>query len=318
MRDWLTVIIILLIAGIVLDAIRRMRNARMENIQLSKNAVKADSEIKNAKQGNREFPMGSARVVRQRDDQDAQKITQSLKENFKSSKTTIGAPQRIPEQVTLNLEEAVPMLMESVTEEVEQVEEEVEAHNEPSIGSLDDIGESSEAEKILESSSTEGLGDEFEGEPSLNDVPDEVLIFNIMARQGEHFSGDALMEALMAQYMKFGAMDIFHRHTDESGEGVVLFSMANMVVPGTFNLATMSSFSTPGVSLFMSLPISGIEEGDSIGAYEVLVRTAKSLAELLGGELKDENRSVMTQQTIEHGRQRVVEFERKRRLAEAY
>lgn len=34
----------------------------------------------------------------------------------------------------------------------------------------------------------------------------------------------------------------------------------------------------------------------------------------MGGELKDENRSVMTAQTIEFARQRVHEFERRHRL----
>ena len=34
----------------------------------------------------------------------------------------------------------------------------------------------------------------------------------------------------------------------------------------------------------------------------------------LGGELKDENHSVMTAQTIEFARQRVQEFERRHRL----
>lgn len=318
MRDWLTVIIVLLIVGIVLDAIRRMRNSRMEALHLSKNALKADSEAEKARTSNSEFPSGSARVVRQRDDDDAQQMTRSLKENFESSKTTVGAPQRIPEQVTLNLEEAVPMLMESVSEGIDQVEEDLDPHNEPSLGSLDDIDD--EAENIPEHSSTSDvdLGDDDDTEPTLAEGPEEVLIFNVMAKPGERFSGEALLEALMSLHMKFGAMDIFHRHADENGTGAVLFSMANMVVPGTFNLATITDFATPGVSLFMSLPIPGIEEGESIAAYEVLVKTAKGLVTALDGELKDENRSVMTQQTIEHGRQRVVEFERKRRLAEAY
>ncbi|MEP3563426.1 MAG: cell division protein ZipA, partial [Marinobacter sp.] len=34
----------------------------------------------------------------------------------------------------------------------------------------------------------------------------------------------------------------------------------------------------------------------------------------MGGELKDERRSVMTPQTIEHCRQRIREFERKQRF----
>ena len=83
--------------------------------------------------------------------------------------------------------------------------------------------------------------------------------------------------------------------------------MANMVVPGTFDLNNIENFETPGVSFFLTLPI----ESDSMTAFEMMVGTAKALCDNLGGELKDENRSVMTQQTIEHCRQRVREFERK-------
>ncbi|WBA80376.1 cell division protein ZipA C-terminal FtsZ-binding domain-containing protein [Endozoicomonas sp. GU-1] len=39
--------------------------------------------------------------------------------------------------------------------------------------------------------------------------------------------------------------------------------------------------------------------------------TARRLALDLGGELKDEQFSVMTQQTLEHCRQRIREYERK-------
>ena len=40
--------------------------------------------------------------------------------------------------------------------------------------------------------------------------------------------------------------------------------------------------------------------------------SAKQLALDLGGELKDEHYSVMTQQTLEHCRQRIRDYERKR------
>jgi len=42
-----------------------------------------------------------------------------------------------------------------------------------------------------------------------------------------------------------------------------------------------------------------------------MVAAARKLAHELGGELKDDQRSVMTAQTIEHYRQRIVEFERR-------
>jgi cell division protein ZipA len=45
-----------------------------------------------------------------------------------------------------------------------------------------------------------------------------------------------------------------------------------------------------------------------------MVETAMVVVRHMGGELKDENRSVMTAQTIEFSRQRVREFERRHRL----
>lgn len=145
------------------------------------------------------------------------------------------------------------------------------------------------------------------------DAPDEVLIINVMSRRGNTFAGAELLQAMLDEGLRFGEMDIFHRHHTTDGEGPILFSVANMVKPGTFDLSAMENFATPGISMFLTLPI----RGDSLAAYTLMADTARHLAEQLDGELKDENRSVMTRQTIEHGRQRVIEYERKRRLVRA-
>ena len=50
---------------------------------------------------------------------------------------------------------------------------------------------------------------------------------------------------------------------------------------------------------------------EPVKAFTQMVETAKQLALDLGGELKDEQFSVMTQQTIEHSRQRIIDYERK-------
>ena len=330
----------------------------------------ADGELETA-ENRGEFPSGGARVAAYRDHKDAENLNKNVRKTFEKSRITVGAPQRIPEQVTLNLEESVPMLMDSVamesTDEIDSDESYStetystdpysqairdeqggedrygEVQGEPSLGSLDELDLDDEDRREVEPPKTRSsdklankfkevkesvkaklkehearqleLADEPENDTSDNGrqpaEPDEVLIINVMARNGERFSGGDLLQALMEQKMKFGAMDIFHRHTDDDGYGPVIFSLANMVVPGTFNLAAMRDFSTPGVSIFMSLPV----EAESIAAFDTMAATAKALAEELGGELKDENRSVMTRQTIEHSRQRVVEYERKKKLA---
>lgn len=332
MRDWLTVIIVLLIAGIMLDAFRRMRQARRESIRLSKNAELADKE--EVKESSSEFPTGGPRIVGYRDETDAHSLTKNLKQRHQARKTTIGAPNRIPEQVTLNLDEHVPMLMDSV----DAPDDEASEPQEPALGdftNLDDTVDeprspasaaSEQAAPAKDSSRDRQRSKKRASEPEPEEPgrePDEVLIINVMARTGARFDGESLLAALMAESMKLGAMDIFHRHLHDDGDGPILFSLANMVVPGTFNLSAMKNFQTPGVSLFLSLPLNLGEESEaeldglSIRAFDNMARTAKALAAALDGELKDENRSVMTLQTIDHARQRVVEYERKRKLARA-
>jgi cell division protein ZipA len=138
--------------------------------------------------------------------------------------------------------------------------------------------------------------------------PEEVLIINVMAHKGEMFNGADLLDIILKCGMRYGNMDIFHRHSDTKGEGALLFSMANMVKPGTFDLDAMDEFETPGVSLFMTLPINA----DSMQSFDLMADTARAIAETLDGELKDEQRSVMTRQTLDHCRERIRNFERMR------
>ncbi|GAB2503842.1 cell division protein ZipA [Microbulbifer agarilyticus] len=142
---------------------------------------------------------------------------------------------------------------------------------------------------------------------------EEVLILNIMAPSGDCFEGNDLLRVLLSSGLRFGDMNIFHYHCGEAGEGAALFSLANIVVPGTFDMSDMEEFTTPGVSLFLALPA----EVEALKAFDTLLSTARNIAEQLGGELKDENRSVFTAQTAEHYRQRVMEFQRRKALARA-
>ncbi|MBB5210726.1 cell division protein ZipA [Microbulbifer hydrolyticus] len=142
---------------------------------------------------------------------------------------------------------------------------------------------------------------------------EEVLILNIMAPAGDCFEGNDLLRVLLSSGLRFGEMNIFHYHCGEAGEGPALFSLANIVVPGTFDMSEMEDFTTPGISLFLALPA----EVEALKAFDTLLSTARNIAEQLGGELKDENRSVFTAQTAEHYRQRVMEFQRRKALARA-
>jgi cell division protein ZipA len=105
----------------------------------------------------------------------------------------------------------------------------------------------------------------------------------------------------------YGEMNIFHRFEDVLKLGKNQFSMANMMEPGTFDLETMDQLHTPGVVFFLGLPTAQ----DSMQAFDFMLETAQCLASNLGGEVLDEQRSVMRPQTIEHCRQQIRDFERR-------
>lgn len=136
----------------------------------------------------------------------------------------------------------------------------------------------------------------------------EVIALHVMASRNGHFRGEDLLDEFMANDLRYGSMKIFHRHQDQDGVGPVLFSLANSVKPGTFDLNAMDAFSTPGISLFMALD----DLDNPTDAFEQLLEVAHNLAAGLGGELKDESRSALTRQTEDHCRQRIKEFERRR------
>lgn len=359
MREVLTIIIGLLILGIILDGVRRMRAHRRDALKMPRKVVENVDGYGGDDLSSSEFPSGGPRVVGYRDSDDLVNVNQNLRETYVASRTTRGAPNRIPEQVSIALDTPVPMLMDSVDEHSGNSERDQDDY-EPTLGSLDnlddeeesrsdDLGEpkqvapismreadhgdcepADEGDRVVDASyaskgtsqcaakplkplTTPPPSSEKPADAPVLKAPDEVHIINVMAKKGQMFAGSELLDALVSEGLRFGDMDIFHRHEQADGRGKILFSVANIVVPGTFELGAMEDFETPGVTMFLSLPIAG----DSIAAYNLMADAAQALASQLDGELKDENRSVMTRQTIEHSRQRVIEYERKRRLAKS-
>lgn len=135
------------------------------------------------------------------------------------------------------------------------------------------------------------------------DQPQEVLVIHLMANKGETVAGQQLLDAILGVGLRYGAMKIFHRHLNDDGSGPVLFSMANLVNPGTFDLNTMGDLEVPGVTLFMALD--DIE--DPVSAFNIMIEAIDNIVASLQLNVMDESRSSMTRQTIDHYRQRARE-----------
>ncbi|WP_214000731.1 cell division protein ZipA [Arsukibacterium sp.] len=155
------------------------------------------------------------------------------------------------------------------------------------------------------------LDNEYSSEPATSEQkpahqPSEVLILYVLLPEGRDIKGPDLLSALLPLGFKYGDMDIFHRHLDSAGGGEVLFSLANMFNPGTFDLEQIDKISTRGLSLFMTLP----GPGEPLQNFNLMHNAAKKLAEEFGGQVLDGQRSVLTVQTVRHYVDKIREFQR--------
>ncbi|ADZ92413.1 cell division protein ZipA [Marinomonas mediterranea] len=137
---------------------------------------------------------------------------------------------------------------------------------------------------------------------------EEVIVINVFAPEDNPFAGMELLQLVINCGMRYGEMDIFHRHEEGFDRGRVQFSMANAIEPGTFDLDSMGETTSPGVSFFMGLP----GPKNSMKAFDFMLETSQTLVRNLGGELRDDRRSPMSEQTIAHCRQRIRDFERRK------
>jgi cell division protein ZipA len=106
----------------------------------------------------------------------------------------------------------------------------------------------------------------------------------------------------------FGHRNIFHRMVDGHPEQGPIFSVANLVKPGWFDLRAIKELSTPGISFFMTLP----GPLPALDAWDTLLPTAQRMAELLDGVLLDEERNALGRQRVANIRDELRAYDRQR------
>ncbi|SDR98433.1 cell division protein ZipA [Halopseudomonas litoralis] len=277
LREWLIIIGLLFIAGILFDGWRRMGGR-------SRIRFKLERDFKGVPDGgaNDEL-LGPPRIIAR-----GEREEPSFGDDFSDDPGIEVEPVRQPQQAGLDLD--VPL------------EPQPPLHQ-PTSGAGGKPGLATRSvEPVLQAT-------EKVPPPAPEPEPfDEVLVILVVSRGEEGFPGAAMMQSIMESGLRHGDMNIYHRHESMTGNGDVLFSMANALNPGTFDPEELEHSHVRAVSFFMGLP--GPRHPKQ--ALDLMIASARKLAQELGGDLKDENRSVLTAQTIEHYRQRIAEFERKR------
>jgi cell division protein ZipA len=189
-------------------------------------------------------------------------------------------------------------------EESPFVDEEILADD----ASLDDLIDLSRPEKPP---STQN--DVSQNDVSRNNVSEEtdeayeVVVLNVHCPGNEPFVGTKLFDSMQQNGLLYGEMDIYHRHADLSGTGKVLFSVANIMQPGTLRHDDPALFTTKGISFFMTLPCYGDPEQN----FKLMLKTAQQIADDLGGNVLDDQRHLMTPDRLSEYRRQIQLFKSK-------
>ncbi|AML49528.1 cell division protein ZipA [Coxiella burnetii] len=185
------------------------------------------------------------------------------------------------------------------------------------------IQQSVEKEEEAEIDTDEALGlsqdpqerkEAVRNEPAEAEEIQDIFTLYVMAPKEYPYNGYELLQALLANGLRYGERNIFHRHEIKTGRGRILFSLASVNKPGTFELSKMGNFSCPGLVLFMVLK----HTPDPLMAFDTLLETARQLTEDLGGEVWDEERRLLNMDKVAQLRARIRRYEESQRVPDFF
>jgi len=137
-------------------------------------------------------------------------------------------------------------------------------------------------------------------------IETDLFIFNLAAKGEERLGGHELLQFFLTSGFRFGDMNIFHRHEHSNGTGEVLFSIANMMAPGTFDLDTIEQFNSPGISFFFTAPNDKISVNKS---FDMMLRAVEQFAEEFDCEVLNEQRKKFTHEEFIEYRTRLEKYQ---------
>ena len=353
-RDWMIIIGGMMIAGVLLDAVRRYWRERRAELKLNARIERASPGEDQPFNLLTELPNGGARIIRRGDlgedlgTDDWEVLDDGEALDRADDAAQVGNPDPIDVAVAAQADhrevgassrsvdagathgatdahDAIQSAAQSATQSAAEESVAVVASAEPPAPAA----EASRRRTVKPVTAVDGPSADGESNDSGTvdwlesieagelELPEQgrlprganthVFILYVVARLEDGFAGATILETLLANDLRFGDMDFFHRHERTSGRGAIEFSVANMMKPGVFDIDNMEPLQTRGLMFFVTLP----GPSDMLRAFDYMYETAKLVAKSLDGDIQDETRSVITRQSLEHMRQQIRELERR-------
>jgi len=127
----------------------------------------------------------------------------------------------------------------------------------------------------------------------------DIIVLYILPKPDAVLAGAQINSSAQAMGLRFGEMNIFH-YMDGSRS---VFSLANMLEPGSFDADTIHDLKTTGLTVFMQ-----IHAGDPLDDLTEMLQRSYQLAGLLDARLCNHKREPLTEQDAENYRTQVSDF----------
>ena len=158
----------------------------------------------------------------------------------------------------------------------------------------------SEHENIV-SDADESQGAEVDGAA----IDDVISVYVLASDEEPVITGDKILSASYALNLEHGEMNIFHRHSEAPAHDI-LFSMANILNPGWFELDKINELETRGMSFFMQVNL--VDHPARV--LDDMLICAHQMSTMLGGVLCNAQRKPLDEAHTKTLREKVKHLEK--------
>lgn len=163
----------------------------------------------------------------------------------------------------------------------------------------DDLSSFAADEEVHDVQQAPDQGNSPEPDQAASTLPNDIVVLYILAKPNKQLAGAQVNSSVQAMGLSFGDMNIFHYR--KNGRNV--FSLANMLEPGSFDANTIHDIKTTGLTVFMQ-----IKGDDPLDDLTEMLQRSYQLAGLLDARLCNHKREPLTEQDAENYRTQVSTY----------